>query len=147
MSSGVWWRLCRTNVQPEHSSTTLNYTYDPCVEIGNLTDIVNYQDGIGAGSVLLVFDGFEYIYDNPGGSMTFTDVFTPNLLLRDSLTKIEITVDDGTNSTTDEITTPLGSVVINSGVDLVSASLTYTITALCPAGAVFVYAGRYVSGL
>lgn len=132
----------------------LNYTYNPCVEIGNLTDIVNLQDGNGLSITPLALGDFDDgTNNNPGGSFTFTDVFTPNLPLGDSLTKIEITVDDGTGTTvTDEITSPLGNVTINSGIDLSSANRTYTftinvITTLCPGGVTFVYAGRYVNGL
>ncbi len=92
-------------------------------------------------------------------SMIFSDVISPNLPIGDSLTKIEITVDDGLGTTgstvTKEITKSSGSITItdkDNNIDMMSENRTYTftvkvITSLCPDGVTFVYAGRYVHGL
>ncbi len=140
-------------------SYNLSYTYDPYEDLGKQTDVVSYADGNGLTKSPLETGPFnDGANNNPGGSMTFTELISSNLPTGDTFGSVEITVQDGLGGTfTDTITIIGGSVTISNGqgglvMDASQPNRTYTfsvkvISTLCPDGVTFVYTGRYTFGL
>lgn len=137
----------------------LSYNYDPYVDLGEQTDVVSYLDGNGLSKSPLNTSPFnDGTNNNPGGTMTFTELVSSNLPAGDTFGSMNITVQDGSGGEyTASINTISGSVIITNGqgglvLNASQPNKTYTfiievITTLCPEGVVFVYSGRYKFGV
>ncbi|NOQ71810.1 MAG: hypothetical protein GQ574_07410 [Crocinitomix sp.] len=127
--------------------------------MGSQTDIVDYQDANGLTKYPLDSSEFnDGTNAHPGGSMVITESVSSNLPAGDTFTKVEITIEDGLgNSFMKEITTISGNTTFTHGdgslvLNGSNPNRTYTfsinvISALCPDGVLFVYAGRYTFGV
>lgn len=138
-----------------------SYTYDPYVDLGDESTIVNFTDGNSFTVSPLVSAPFnDGTNANPGGSITITDNSSSSLPVGDSFTQMEVTLSDGALGThTQTISSVGGGVTFNHGDGLPGEQLnlngnnrTYTIvikltTVLCPDGVTFVYVGRYTNGI
>lgn len=146
-------------VNGSNFSYSLSYTYDPQVELGSQTAVVGYTDGNGLTISPLASGSFnDQTNNNPGGSITITELISSNLPNGDTFGSVEVTVEDGLGgSFTDTINSVGGAVTINNGqggliLDSSQPNRTYTFiikvtTTLVPDGVTFVYSGRYTFGI
>ena len=137
----------------------LSYTYDPYEDLGSQTDVVSYLDANGLSRSPLDTSPFnDGVNNNPGGSMTFTELISSNLPAGDTFGSVNITVQDGSGGEfTGTINSVSGSLTINNGqgglvLNSSAPNKTYTfiievISTLCPDGVTFVYTGRYTFGV
>jgi hypothetical protein len=137
----------------------LSYTYDPYEDLSSQNDVVQYTDGNGLVKNPLSTGPFnDGVNNNPGGSMTLTELISSNLPAGDTFDSVEITVQDGLGgSFTGTINSANGSLTVNHGqgglvLNSSQPNRTYTfivkvVSALCPDGVTFVYTGRYTVGV
>jgi len=147
--------LCMNGVNFVYS---LSYTYDSYEDLGSQTAVVGYIDGNSLTISPLETSPFnDGTNDNPGGSMTLTELISSNLPAGDTFGLVNVTVQDGLGGAfTDTINTIGGSVTISNGqggllLDASQPNRTYTFiikvtSTLCPDGVTFVYSGRYTFG-
>jgi hypothetical protein len=137
----------------------LSYNYDPYVDLAEQIDVISFLDANGLSKSPINTSPFnDGTNNNPGGSMTFSELISSNLPAGDTFGSVEITVQDGLGGTfTDTINAIGGSVIISNGqgglvMNASQPNRTYTfvvkvISTLCPDGVSFVYTGRYTVGL
>src|SRR5690554_5625382 len=139
-------------------SYSISYTYTPEEDLTSQTSVVSFEDANGLIKTPLDISSFnDGNNNNPGGSITITELISSNLPNGDTFDSVEITIQDGLNgSYTDTINSVNGSVTFSNGqggliLDSSQPNRTYTFiikvtSTLVPDGVTFVYTGRYTFG-
>ena len=139
-------------------SYSISYTYTPEEDLASQTGVVSFVDANGLGKNPLDISPFnDGNNNNPGGSITITELISSNLPNGDTFDSVEITIQDGLNgSYTDTINSVNGSVTFSNGqggliLDSSQPNRTYTFiikvtSTLVPDGVTFIYTGRYTFG-
>jgi len=139
-------------------SYSISYTYTPEEDLASQAGVVSFVDANGLVKNPLDISPFnDGNNNNPGGSITITELISSNLPNGDTFDSVEITIQDGLNgSYTDTINSVNGSVTFSNGqggliLDSSQPNRTYTFiikvtSTLVPDGVTFVYTGRYTFG-
>lgn len=135
----------------------IDYTYDPYIELQEYSDVIGFSDNNGASISPLTSQSVDNDFNNPGGTITITDILGANLPANHTLVEVELTLYDGIGGTHTQIIAGGNQAVFSTGqgqtgsiLDLGASNPNPTIsievkvkTDLCPNGATFYYSLPY----